>query len=136
MTTQKTFNKLEDLKGNWEGSIEGYKAIVKINNQGKNEINEPIISLINFQNQKFNVIDGLITENKVGEIEIEIKKATLSYCEKCNFTHGKIKIIYKNENEIIMNINDVGPGYWRSYDVEEGMPDTNNLNLTKAEVKE
>ncbi|MGX9987612.1 hypothetical protein [Soonwooa purpurea] len=128
--SQNKINDLKNLKGTWKGSFEGYKVTANINDD------KPLITFINFQNQKFNVLEGLISENKVGEIEIEIKKATLSYCEKCNFTYGKIKIICKNESEIIMNINDVGPSYWRSYDVEEGMTDINNLNLTKTQIKE
>lgn len=124
--SQNRIQKFIDLKGIWKGSFEEYKVIVEINES------EPIFTFSNFKDEKFTVFEGTISENKTGEIELEIRKATLSYCAKCNFTYGKIKITRKNEDQITISVNGVGPSYWRSYDVEEGMTDINNLELTKA----
>lgn len=131
--SQNRIQEFTNLKGIWEGSFEEnnekYKVIVKIDKS------EPIFVFTNFKNDKFTVLEGKISKNKDEEIEVEIKKATLSYCEKCNFIYGKIKITRKKENQITVSINGVGPSYWRTYDVEEGMTDINNLELTKTESK-
>ncbi len=125
---QQAYNDLKSLKGVWEGSAEGQKVTVNII---ENESKIPYITFINFQNAKFNVSEASISESKVGEILLNVDKATLSYCEKCDFAYGKIKIILKNENKIIMNIDGVGPNVRISYDQSQGMTDIENLELTR-----
>lgn len=129
--SQNNFNDLKYLKGTWEGSVDGHKVTVNIFNEEPIRCNIPLITFTNFQNQKFIIFDALVSKNIVREIMLEVQKATLSSCEKCDFVYGKIKIICKDENNILMNVNGVGPHIWTSYDVKEGMSDINNLELTK-----
>lgn len=129
--SQNKFNDLKHLKGTWEGSVDGNKVTVNIFNEEPTKSNVPLITFTNFQNQKFIIFDALVSKNIVREITLEVQKATLSSCEKCDFVYGEIKIICKDENSIVMNVKGVGPYIWTSYDVKEGMSDINNLELTK-----
>ncbi|WP_300670219.1 hypothetical protein [Soonwooa sp.] len=126
--SQQSFNELKCLKGNWEGSAEGQNIIVNIL---ENESKLPLITFTNFQNAKFTVLEASVSESKRGEILLNVDKATLSYCEKCDFVYGKIKIIIKNKNTILISIKGVGPNVWTSYDQFEGMTDIENLKLSK-----
>lgn len=122
------------IEGIWKGNIREnadlHSATLEILKSKENN-NSYHLTLSNSRNEKFYITKSSITENPLHTYTITIEEAGLSYCANCKFTQGKVVLTMIDEKMINLSIRAVGPAYWRTYDVQEGMPDVSDLVLTR-----
>ena len=99
--------------------------------KSKENNNSYHLTLSNSRNEKFYITKSSITENPLHTYTITIEEAGLSYCANCKFIQGTVILTMIDEKTLNLSIRAVGPAYWRTYDVREGMPDVSDLVLTR-----
>ncbi|WP_294304200.1 hypothetical protein [uncultured Chryseobacterium sp.] len=124
----------EQIEGSWKGNFKDSKNLYPVNLEiSKSSQNKNSYQFIfnNFNNEKFYVTKSRVKQDSPKKFTFTIEEAGLSYCANCKFTEGKVILTIMDDQTIKLSILSVGPMYWRSYDVQEGMPDISGLVLMK-----
>lgn len=127
-------NEYQRIEGTWKGNFKNnndlYPARLEIVKSKENKDSYHLV-FSNSRNEKFYVTKSSITEEPSKTLIITIEEAGLSYCPNCKFNQGKITMEMIDDHTMNFSVSSVGPDYWRTYDVKEGMPDISDLVLTK-----
>ncbi|MCU7616025.1 hypothetical protein NZ698_02345 [Chryseobacterium sp. PBS4-4] len=133
-SSQNIDNHYKQIEGIWKGNFEekSKKYVVSLNVSNSPRFKDSYnFTLTNFTNDRFYVTKSKIMESTEKTFTIVVEEAGLSSCENCKFTKGTITIKTLDNNTIELSVTSVGPSYWRTYDVEQGMTDISNLILIR-----
>lgn len=122
---------LSELQGTWLGNFENHSIQMEIS---KSPAQTYQFIFTNYLHEQF-IIDELeVKKPEKSEIVATIKEAKFSSerYKKCIYSEGELVISEITSDQLLLNLNSVGPDCWISFDVVMNMGDLNGVLLKKV----